>query len=56
VKWAELATYLTQKLESIHNEMFENAKKKCADTRKSAEDWPTFITELNKRQVIYTPW
>lgn len=36
--------------------MFENAKQRFADKKKSAETWDDFMIALNHRCIVYTPW
>lgn len=36
--------------------MFENARKRLYDHVKVAYDWDSFMQELNKKNLVLTPW
>jgi len=36
--------------------MFEKAKEKFNNKRKVAENWEDFLTYLNQRNFVLTPW
>lgn len=36
--------------------MFENAKNRFTSRIIKAKDWATFMTEINKSNIILTPW
>lgn len=36
--------------------MFDNAKAKFAEKKKEAFTWSEFMTALNQRCIVYTPW
>ena len=43
-------------LQDIHDTMFKKAEEKMYSKIVKAENWTDFMTELNKMQVIKTPW
>lgn len=47
---------LNQLLEKIQNNMFQNALNRLNERKKNASTWEEFMTELNKKNVVLTPW
>ncbi|EGR33982.1 prolyl-tRNA synthetase family protein, putative [Ichthyophthirius multifiliis] len=45
-----------ERFEKIYNIMFENSKKKFAEKQKKANNWQEFMTSLNTRNIVNTPW
>lgn len=51
-----LSDHLTEALEKIQQEMYDKAVKERSERTKQGNDWETFMAELNKRNVVLTPW
>ena len=51
-----LAEKLLEELETIQNEMYQKALATRDSRIKEANDWDGFMTELNHRNLILTPW
>lgn len=51
-----LVPALTELLEKIQNNMYQNALNRLNDRKKNASNWEEFMTELNKKNVVLTPW
>ncbi len=51
-----LVVKLTELLEKIQAEMFKNAQNRLNEKKKNASNWEEFMTELNKKNVVLTPW
>jgi prolyl-tRNA synthetase len=51
-----LVPALNQLLEKIQNNMFQNALNRMNERKKNASTWEEFMTELNKKNVVLTPW
>lgn len=47
---------MAETLNNIHNEMYETARKRLFEHVKVAYDWESFMQELNKRNLVLTPW
>lgn len=43
-------------MKEIYDLMFDNAKEKFNKKIKHANTWVEFMTSLNSRCIIYTPW
>ena len=56
LKWTDLVSKLPTLLEEIQEEMFNSAKKKLDAKIKKAEDWKSFMTQLNKGNGVMTKW
>jgi prolyl-tRNA synthetase len=51
-----LVQSLTELLEKIQNNMYQNAVNRLNEKKKTATTWEEFMTELNKKNVVLTPW
>ena len=51
-----LVQSLSELLEKIQSNMYQNALNKLNERKKHAENWEQFMTELNKKNVVLTPW
>ena len=51
-----LVQSLAELLEKIQKEMFAKALAKLNEKKKQASNWGQFMTELNKKNVVLTPW
>lgn len=51
-----LVQTLSELLEKIQSNMYQNALNKLNERKKHAENWEQFMTELNKKNVVLTPW
>lgn len=51
-----LEAKLTEELENIHKMMYQKALKEREGRYIQANDWETFMTELNQRNCLLTPW
>jgi prolyl-tRNA synthetase len=56
LKWEGLVASLHKVLEEVQDLMFKNAKVKFDQKQKTADNWKEFMTHLNNRNVILTPW
>lgn len=56
IKFENVKNSTISELENIHETMLVNAKKKMNERIVEAKDWNTFMKELNKKQIIKTPW
>ena len=43
-------------MEGIQNDMFAKAKENFHNKKKEASDWKTFMSNINKANVVLTPW
>ncbi len=55
-KWEGLLATVKETLDQVHGEMYESAKKRMFEHVKVAYDWNGFMSELNKRNLVLTPW
>ena len=56
IKWDSLAQELPLLLDKIQQQMFKRAVEKFHDKAKEAFNWDDFMTFLNARNVVLTPW
>ena len=56
VKCVNLVDSVRSQLEEAHNIMYQNAEVKLTNNIAIAEDWSTFITQLNNLKIVKTPW
>ncbi len=56
VKLDDLMSELKIQMKEVHSIMYKKAKDKMDNKIKEALDWKTFMVELNKMQVVKTPW
>ncbi len=56
VKFNSVTDEILKELGAIHDMMYEKAFKKMNSKIVEAKDWKTFMTELNKMQIVKTPW
>jgi prolyl-tRNA synthetase len=56
IKWAQLEKELPVLLEKIQESMYERAVQRFNDKAKQAGNWQDFMTHLNSRNVVLTPW
>ena len=56
VKTVNLIEEAKNQLEDIHNTMLKNADLKMKAKIKKARNWKEFMLELNKMQIVETPW
>jgi len=52
----QIAEKMLSELEFIHDAMYQNACKARNERTKAADNWDDFMAELNKRNVVLTPW
>ena len=56
MKWENLTTEIPKLLEKIHDDMYERAVKTRDEHLKDAFTWEEFMTALNGRNIVLTPW
>jgi prolyl-tRNA synthetase len=56
LKWDVLLVEIPKLLETIHNDMYERARKTRDEHMKVAYNWEDFMTALNGRNIVLTPW
>jgi len=56
MKWSELATSIPQLLDKIHDDMYQRALTTRDEHLKDAFTWEEFMTALNGRNIVLTPW
>lgn len=56
IKWQNLAHELPALLDKIQVQMFAKAVEKFKEKAKVASNWQDFMTQLNSRNVVLTPW
>ncbi len=56
LNWGSLPTEIPKLLDQIHNEMYERARTTRDEHMKVAYNWEDFMTALNGRNIVLTPW
>lgn len=56
MKWEHLATEIPLLLEKIHEDMYNRALKTRDEHLIDAYTWEEFMTALNGRNIVLTPW
>lgn len=56
LKWDELSEKIPELLNKIQDGMYVRAKERMDAVTSSASEWNEFMTKLNERKVILTPW
>lgn len=56
MRWDQLVTEIPKLLNQIHEDMYERARKTRDDHVKVAYNWEDFMTALNGRNLVLTPW
>jgi prolyl-tRNA synthetase len=56
LKVDSLEETLSEEMENIQKEMYDKALKERNERIKPAKDWDSFMTELNHRNLVLTPW
>lgn len=56
VAFDNLAEEIPKMLEKIQNGMYEKAKSRFDSKIRKSDDWEGFISQLNERNVVLTPW
>lgn len=56
IAWENITETTKLRMKEIYDVMFANAKQRFNDKIKSAATWPEFMTSLNSRCIVYTPW
>lgn len=56
MKWVDLNSEVPKLLERIHHDMYERALKTRDEHMKDASTWEEFMTALNARNIVQTPW
>ena len=51
-----LEGFITEELENIHNSMYQKALTERDSRIMKAGNWETFMTNLNQRNLVLTPW
>ena len=56
MKQEDLHSEIPHLLEKIHHDMYERALHIRDDHMKEAATWEEFMTALNQRNIVQTPW
>jgi prolyl-tRNA synthetase len=56
MKWTDLASAIPVLLETIHEDMYQRALKTRDEHLKSQDTWEGFMEEINKKNLVLTPW
>ena len=56
MKWADIVTDIPKLLNQIHDDMYERARKTRDEHMKVAYNWDDFMSALNGRNIVLTPW
>ena len=56
MKWSDLVTEIPKVLDQIHDDMYNRALKTRDDHMKVAYNWEDFMSALNGRNIVLTPW
>jgi len=55
-KWEDLVTGIPTLLNQIHDDMYKRAETTRDSHMKTAYNWTDFMTALNNRNIVLTPW
>jgi prolyl-tRNA synthetase len=56
MSWANLTTEIPHLLNQIHDDMYQKARQTRDEHMKVAYNWEDFMTALNGRNIVLTPW
>ena len=56
MKWASLSEEIPKLLNQIHDDMYNRALKTRDERLKVAYNWDDFMTALNGKNIVLTPW